>query len=83
MPSSEKLVEIEVVFKDHVSLELIRGMGETEFVGLCEKCKTTNNPRVLMLWPSQTEYETVILQLMEYQRENALTFSERPANIGS
>lgn len=68
---------IKVTFKEKFPQELIRETPRFGFLGLCNKCEATEDPKVLLLWPTKHEYVTLVLQLKEMEREGGLTFEEQ------
>ena len=70
---------IEVTFKEHVSLDLVRTFQEG-FLGLCRTTNAGATPRVLLLHPTPHEYHVLTLQLRELESEGALTFANKPAH---
>lgn len=71
-------MRIKVTFKDSFPEDMIREWYDTEFLGLCGLCKTTENPRVLLLWPTKDEYRSLKISLDELDSEGALSFVEEP-----
>jgi hypothetical protein len=68
---------IRVTFKEHFPLQMVKELCESEFMGLCNRCKASKNPRVLHLSPTSREYRVLKSQLEELQREGALSFAEQ------
>lgn len=74
------MVIIEVTFKGHFPVDLVTGLKDSEFAGLCAAVRSGDGPRTLFLHPTPHEYHILKLQLKELESEDALTFSENVAN---
>lgn len=68
---------IRVAFKDHFPLQMVKDLCESEFMGLCMRCKASKDPRVLHLSPTSREYRLLKSQLEDLQRQGALSFAEQ------
>jgi hypothetical protein len=59
-----------------IPADYVRDLSK-RFAGLCMRCETTEDPKVLHLWPTEDEYDNVKEQLLEFEKYGAASFEEK------